>query len=64
MKPAALFLAASAVCATCVHAQDELASDRPDLVESSQVVGKGRIQLETGLLLERDRNGEGRERTL
>jgi len=64
MKLSAIFLAACAFCAPCVHAQDEIASDRPDLVESSQVVGRGRIQLETGLLLERDRSGEGRERTL
>lgn len=59
-----LLLAISAACIPCVHAQDEIASDRPDLVESSQVVGKGRFQFETGVLLERDRSGEGRERTL
>lgn len=59
-----LAIAACALSASIAHAQDELASDRPDLVESSQVVGKGRVQLETGLLLERDRSGEGRERTL
>ena len=57
-------IAACACLAPPAHAQDEIVSDRPDLVESSQVVGKGRIQFETGLLLERDRSGEGRERTL
>ncbi len=59
-----LAIAACALIASTAHAQEDFASDRPDLVESSQVVGKGRVQLETGLLLERDRSGEGRERTL
>ena len=45
---------------------EPLVSDRPDFVEASEVVGKGRVQLETGLLSERARgdDGEGRERTL
>jgi hypothetical protein len=38
-------------------ADDEpIATDRPDFVESSQVVGKGRIQLETSVAHERDRD--------
>src|SRR5690349_10760629 len=44
--------------------QDSIEADRPDFVESSKVVGKGRLQLETSMLLERERSGEGRERTL
>jgi len=61
MKLSALFLAA---CVSCAHAQDEIESSRPNLAEPSNVVGKGRVQLETGLLLERDRSSTGRERTL
>lgn len=57
-------LAIAALCMPCVHAQDEIESSRPNLAEPSNVVGKGRVQLETGLLLERDRSGGGRERTL
>jgi hypothetical protein len=56
-----LFLACAAA-----HAQDREAriiSDRPDLVETSEVVGKGRVQLETGVLVERERGGGERERT-
>ncbi|MDG0852631.1 transporter [Roseateles puraquae] len=39
-------------------AEDEpIATDRPDFVESSDVVGKGRVQLETSLAWARDRQG-------
>jgi hypothetical protein len=61
---------ALALCAAGAHAQDQdqdqdsIEADRPDFVESSKVVGKGRVQLETSALFERERNGEGRERTL
>ncbi|MEX5744253.1 transporter [Massilia sp. X63] len=66
MKLAHAFAAAVALCAATAHAQDQdsIEADRPDFVESSKVVGKGRVQLETSALYERDRNEEGRERTL
>lgn len=55
-----------AVCALCAlpaaQAQDSIATDRPDFVESSKVVGKDRLQVETSVLLERDRSGPVRDR--
>ncbi|MCC2972295.1 transporter [Massilia sp. IC2-476] len=57
-----------ACCAAGAHAQerDDIEADRPDFVESTRMVGKGRVQLETSLLFEREREreGEGRKRTL
>lgn len=45
------------------RADDEaIATDRPDFVESSDVVGKGRVQLETSMAWERDRRGPVRTR--
>lgn len=35
--------------------EDEMATDRPDFVESADVVGKGRVQLETSVSYERNR---------
>jgi hypothetical protein len=36
--------------------EEEMATDRPDFVESADVVGKGHFQLETSISYERDRN--------
>jgi hypothetical protein len=47
LRIAALF-AALLPCAV-VHAEESIATDRPDFVESSDVVGLGRFQVETGL---------------
>ena len=41
---------------------DQIVPDRPDFVESSIAVGKGRFQLETSLAAERDRSAGVRER--
>lgn len=43
-------------------ADDAIATDRPDFVESSDVVGPGRVQLETSVARERDRRGTTRTR--
>jgi hypothetical protein len=62
-------LAAAILCglaATTARAGDDepIATDRPDFVESSQVVGKGRLQLETSLQWERQRGDDLHTRTL
>lgn len=44
--------------------QEPISADRPDFVESSEVIGKGRLQLETSFLTERERNDEERQRSL
>jgi hypothetical protein len=41
---------------------DTINPDRPDVVESSRVVGHGRVQLETGLQWERQRDASSHER--
>jgi hypothetical protein len=64
MKHFATFLACVLGAIPLAQAQDTIATDRPDFVESSNVVGRGRLQVETSLLLERDRNGPVRARTV
>ncbi|WP_242499970.1 transporter [Methylibium sp. Pch-M] len=58
MKPLTA-VAALLCCLAPAHADDGISTDRPDFVESSQVVGKGRFQLETGLARERSDDGSG-----
>lgn len=57
---------ASLLACGALHAEktDEIATDRPDFVESSAVVGKGRFQFETSVALEKNRADGARERTL
>lgn len=64
MKHTVMLAAAFALYSASAQAQDVIESGRPDFVESSTVVGKGRFQLEAGLQYERERNGAGRERVL
>jgi hypothetical protein len=40
---------------TAARAEEALSTDRPDFVESSDVVGRGRLQLETSFAAERDK---------
>lgn len=59
----ALLLSMACAAAGGAGDQGELVSDRPDLVETSEVVGKGRVQVETGFLVERERSADEHERT-
>ena len=55
------------LCLTCswpAHSADSIATDRPDFVESSDVVGKGRFQIETGVSSESDKVSNVKTRTL
>ena len=45
------------------HAGDALSTDRPDFVESSDVVGPGHLQIETGFSKERDSSAGIKTRT-
>lgn len=56
-------LAACAFTSALARAEDEpLATDRPDFVESSDVVGAGRFQIETSVAFERSKVDGTRER--
>ncbi|HWW69586.1 MAG TPA: transporter [Duganella sp.] len=45
-------------------AEDEIATDRPDFVESSNVVGKGRFQIETSFAADRNKTDGIKEKTV
>jgi hypothetical protein len=65
--PLSLFLAALCLpfCGAAHAAEDDtISTDRPDFVESSQVVGKGRVQLETSVQGDRLRTDDSHERML
>ncbi|MBB3193637.1 transporter [Roseateles terrae] len=57
-----IFTAALAVPLTG-RADDGIATDRPDFVESSDTVGKGRFQIETSVAFDRDKTQGVRSRT-
>jgi hypothetical protein len=65
-QPRLLAAVLSALCSSMTHAEqaDTIVTDRPDFVESSNVVGKGRFQLETSVLAERKRDDVSRDTTL
>ncbi|MCY4744518.1 transporter [Pelomonas sp. UHG3] len=64
MKTRSVLTAGLMALVATAHADEEpLATDRPDFVESSDVVGRGRVQLETSLAWDRDRQGGMRVRT-
>jgi hypothetical protein len=65
--PLTLLLAALCLpfCGTAHAAEDDaISTDRPDFSESSQVVGKGRFQLETSVQWDRKRDDNSHDRSL
>jgi len=65
LHPWAVVIAAltfTAGAGVCAQEKDRLSSDRPDFLTSPDVVGKGRFQIETGALVQRD-DAAGNTRT-
>ncbi|MEK6245379.1 MAG: transporter [Pseudomonadota bacterium] len=65
-----MFLACFSLMPCALHAaepsftkDDRIVTDRPDAVESSDVVGKGRFQIETSVDYQRDKNAGVKTRT-
>ncbi|MFC5550404.1 transporter [Massilia aerilata] len=67
-SPSKLALLLATLClpfaAAAAGGDDAISTDRPNVAESSQVIGKGRVQLETGLQWDRRRDETLHERTL
>jgi hypothetical protein len=61
---ASFLLAALCLPLAAAAGDDSINPDRPGVVETSQVVGKGRIQLETSVQWDRLRDDDSHERTL
>jgi hypothetical protein len=61
-KLAAVLLCTTSLDLACA-AENGILTDRPDVVESSEVVGKGRFQVETSVAYERDKSSDSRLRT-
>jgi hypothetical protein len=59
----AIAVAFAAACASPALAAESISTDRPDFVESSDVVGTGRVQIETGLSFESNKTADTRSRT-
>ncbi|MGC4086255.1 MAG: hypothetical protein QM736_30050 [Vicinamibacterales bacterium] len=61
-------IACAALALVCVAVHDsaaqDLVTDRPDFTESSEVVGTGRVQFETGFSLESDGSGRDQVRDI
>jgi hypothetical protein len=63
-KKLAWVLALVAVHGAAIAAEeDAISTDRPDFVDSSDVVGKGRVQIEAGFAQDRNRDAGLKERT-
>jgi hypothetical protein len=58
---AALAALATVASAPALASDDSIATDRPDFVESSAVVGTGRLQVESSVAVDRNRHGGVRE---
>jgi len=54
MRKIVLCALALPLCCAASEPDDWISTDRPDFVDSPEVVGKGRVQLETGFLQSRD----------
>jgi len=64
-RNAAVALTLLAISMPALASDDNpIATDRPDFVESSNVVGKGRLQVETSVALDRSAGSGGRESVL